>query len=270
MTFPSVRVPGPAPAPVLAPILAPALAHASAPLPAPSLLARCLPGPRTGLPLMALALLALLPGRMAGLPQGWAALLPAMAQQPAAPPGTTLSGLAPLGLAEPGRAVPLRDGLMATPTVSAVLAAPVRSNPLGEERPGEGRLLAEVTRRQAEIDRRERALEGREVRLQAAETLARQQIAELTRLRQEVERLVVRESTASEADIDALVALYVNMRPQQAAKVLERLEPPRAAVILLKIPDRQAGPILAQMDPPAALAVTQEIAGRREAFRVSN
>ncbi|WP_040614392.1 MotE family protein, partial [Teichococcus cervicalis] len=139
-----------------------------------------------------------------------------------------------------------------------------------EERPGEGRLLAEVTRRQAEIERRERALEGREARLQAAEGIVRAQIAELSRLREEVERLVAKESGAAESDIDALVSLYVNMRPQQAAKVLERLEPPRAAVILLKIPERQAGPILAQMEPPAALAVTQEIAGRREAFRVSN
>jgi flagellar motility protein MotE (MotC chaperone) len=127
--------------------------------------------------------------------------------------------------------------------------------------------LLEVGRRQSEIDRRERAVELREARVQAAEGLARTQIAELTRLREDVERLVVREGSAAEADIDALVSLYVNMRPQQAAKVLDKLEPPRAATILLKIPERQAGPILANMDPNSALAVTQEIAGRRDAFR---
>jgi flagellar motility protein MotE (MotC chaperone) len=219
-------------------------------------------GPRRGLPLLALALAALLPGRLEGLAGAWPDPFAARAQ-PATPGPAARPAL-------PQAALALRDGLVALPHVSPVLAAPVRSNPLGEDRPGEGRLLAEVTRRQAEIDRRERALEGREARLQAAENLARQQIAELARLREEVERLVMRESAASEADIDALVALYVNMRPQQAAKVLERLEPPRAAVILLKIPDRLAGPILAQMEPPAALALTQEIAGRREAFRVVN
>ncbi|ONG52114.1 hypothetical protein BKE38_15065 [Pseudoroseomonas deserti] len=219
-------------------------------------------GPRRGLPLLALALAALLPGRIEGLSDLRTGSGPARAQAPAQMP------VQPGGA--PPAAMPLRDGLVALPHVSPVLAAPVRGNPLGDDRPGEGRLLAEVTRRQAEIDRRERGLEAREARLQAAESLARQQIAELARLREEVERLVMRESAASEADIDALVALYVNMRPQQAAKVLERLEPPRAAVILLKIPDRQAGPILAQMEPPAALALTQEIAGRREAFRVVN
>lgn len=213
-------------------------------------------GPRLGLPLMALSLLALLPGRLSGVAE-W---LPA---------GAALSVLSREALpawVAPGP-VALREGVVALPLVAPVLAGPVRANPLGEERPADGRLLLEVARRQAEIDRRERSLEAREARLQAAESAARAQIAELARLRQEMEQLVARETGAAEGDMEALVALYVNMRPQQAAKVLERLEAPRAAVILLKIPERQAGPILAQMEPPAALAVTQEIAGRREAFR---
>jgi flagellar motility protein MotE (MotC chaperone) len=225
-------------------------------------------GPRLGLPLMLLGLAALVPGRLAGL---WPA------EAPAAAPGGATAALAGSALAGP---VALRDGIVVRPVVAPVLAGPLttppampasltqgRLSPIGEERPGDGRLLVEVARRQAEIDRRERALEAREAQLQAAEALTRTQIGELTRLRQEMEKLVSKESAAAEGDLDALVSLYVNMRPQQAAKVLERLEPQRAAVILLKIPDRQAGPILAQMEPPAALAVTQEIAGRREAFR---
>jgi flagellar motility protein MotE (MotC chaperone) len=219
-------------------------------------------GPRLGLPLMALGVAALLPGRFLG-PEGLP--FPSLAYP-------SLPGFALLQAAEAPRAAPpgpvaLRDGLVATPTISPVLAGPVRPSPLGEERPGEGRLLVEVARRQTELERRERELDLREARILAAEDMTRGQIAALTKLREEMERLVVRESQASEADIDALVALYVNMRPQQAAKVLERLEAPRSAVILLKIPERQAGPILAQMEPPAALAVTQEIAGRRAAFR---
>jgi flagellar motility protein MotE (MotC chaperone) len=212
-------------------------------------------GPRLGLPLMALGLAALLPGRLAGLAELWPAVAVPLPQ-----------GAAPVVPAHP---VSLRDGVVAVPRVSDTLAGPARPNPLGEDRPGEGRLLLEVGRRQAEVERRERALELREARVQAAEGLARSQIAELTRLREDVERLVVREGSAAEADIDALVALYVNMRPQQAAKVLDKLEPPRAATILLKIPERQAGPILANMEPLSALAVTQEIAGRRDPFRTA-
>jgi flagellar motility protein MotE (MotC chaperone) len=209
-------------------------------------------GPRLGLPLMALGLAALLPGRLEGL----APLLPAWPAATAAPP-------APPAL----RPVTLREGVIALPRISDTLAGPARPNPLGEDRPGEGRLLLEIGRRQAEVERRERALDLREARVQAAEGMARGQIGELTRLREEVERLVVREGSAAEADLEALVALYVNMRPQQAAKVLDKLEPPRAATILLKIPERQAGPILANMEQLSALAVTQEIAGRRDVFR---
>lgn len=211
-------------------------------------------GPRMGLPLMALGIAALVPGRLVGLAEvlpAWPSAIAAPATAPALPTGP----------------VSLREGVVALPRVSATLAGPARTSPVGEERPGDGRLLLEVGRRQSEIDRRERAVELREARVQAAEGLARTQISELTRLREEVERMVVREGSAAEADIDALVSLYVNMRPQQAAKVLDKLEPPRAATILLKIPERQAGPILANMDPGSALAVTQEIAGRRDAFR---
>lgn len=239
-------------------------------------------GPRLGLPLMALGVAALLPGRFLGadgllssdasltglLQAAEAPRQTASVQGSAYPaPASQLPASQPPASWGPAGPVALRDGLVATPTISPVLAGPIRPSPLGEDRPGEGRLLIEVTRRQGEIERRERDLDLREARLLAAEGMTRIQIAELTRLREEMERLVVKESQASEADIDALVALYINMRPQQAAKVLERLEPPRSAIILLKIPERQAGPILAQMEPPAALAVTQEIAGRREAFR---
>jgi flagellar motility protein MotE (MotC chaperone) len=213
--------------------------------------------------MLLLGLAALVPGRLASLwPEQDADIASSLTSQAAARPVT------------------LRDGMVARPVVAPVLAGPLagplalpaamtpaRANPVGDERPADGRLLLEVARRQAEMDRRERGLEAREAQLQAAETLARNHIAELTRLREEMERLVSKESTAADGDLDALVSLYINMRPQQAAKVLERLEPPRAAAILLKIPDRMAGPILAQMEPPAALAVTQEIAGRREAFR---
>ncbi len=234
-------------------------------------------GPRLGLPLMALGIAAMVPARVVSLLPLFEASAPVTTQ-----PARVLPDPAPipnqgssqgfsqgpsLGRVAAGQPVPLREGILAMPTLSVLLAGPGRANPVGEENETAARLLAEVARRQAEAERRERMIEVRETRATAAETLARVQLATLSKLRDEMERLVVREATAADADIDSLVALYVNMRPQQAAKVLERLEAPRAATILLKIPERQAGPIMAQMDPQAALLVTQEIAGRREAFR---
>lgn len=213
---------------------------------------RRLYGPKLGLPLLALGLAALLPGRVAAL------LGP---DAPAARPPAAVATEVPRA------PVTLRPGIVATPTSAELLSGQARMNPVGDDRQPDARVLAEVTRRQAEVERREAELETREARLSAAETMARTQLSTLSQMRSELERLVTREGEAAGADIDALVSLYSNMRPQQAAKVFERLEPARAATILLRIPDRQAGPILAQMDPQAALAVTQEIAGRRDAFR---
>lgn len=220
-------------------------------------------GPRLGLPLMALGIAALVPARIASLLPLFDAPVSVAAQRDRALPDLA-PGPTPGAAGQP---VPLREGVLAVPTLSVLLAGPARANPVGEDHESAARLLAEVARRQAETERRERMIEARETRATAAEALARGQLATLGKLRDEMERLVMRETTAADADIDSLVALYVNMRPQQAAKVLERLEAPRAATILLKIPERQAGPIMAQMDPQAALLVTQEIAGRREAFR---
>lgn len=192
----------------------------------------------------------------------------------------TLLSLRVLPLITPSAEVPrpgvlrpgvLRPGVlgfeMIAPTLAAPLATAGRPAPLGEDRPADGRLLAEVARRQAALDRREHELETRGVQVEAATQLAREQIAELTRMRTEIERLVVRETTAAGADLDLLVGLYANMKPPQAAAVLGKLDPPKASAILQKLDTRAAGPILAAMDPAAALAITEEIAQRHAAFR---
>lgn len=216
----------------------------------PDSLLRRLYGPRFGLPMLALGVAAMLPARLS-------AILPMLADGPPA------AAVAAAGT----RPILLGDGVVATPTTGVLLSGPSRVNPVGDERVPDVRVLAEMRRRQAEAEKREREVELREARLNAAETMVRSQMQTLSQMRSELEQLASREGEAASSDIDALVALYSNMRPQQAAKVFDRLEASRAAVILLRIPDRQAGPILAQMDPQSALAVTQEIAGRREAFR---
>ena len=131
----------------------------------------------------------------------------------------------------------------------------------------DSRLLTEIARRAAALDQRDTELQTRAAQVAAAERLARQQIAELTQLRQQIEKLVAHESDASEGDINLLVGLYSNMKPTQAAAVLGRLDATQAAEILQRLDVHSAGPVLAAMDPAAALAVTQVLATRRMAFR---
>jgi len=137
----------------------------------------------------------------------------------------------------------------------------------GADRAPDSQLVAEIARRSAELDQRDRALRTRAAQVAAAGQLARQQIAELSRLRQQIEKLVTQESDASEADLKLLVGLYSNMKPTQAALVLGRLDPPQAAEILQRLDTHEAGPILAAMDPSAALAITKVLETRRLPFR---
>jgi flagellar motility protein MotE (MotC chaperone) len=212
------------------------------------------------LPLAMAGLAALVPGRVGSLLAHWDAVVTMRTNAER----VALAGDMPV---QDAPIVTLRDGVQAHPVVSVTLSGDARPTPVGDDRPEDGRLLAEVARRQAELDRRAHELETRAAQVAAAEKLAREQIAELTRMRQQIEQLVTAQSAAADADIDALVGLYQNMKPVQAAAVLGKLEPPKAATILQRLDNRTAGPILAAMDPNAALAITEEIVQRRAAFR---
>jgi flagellar motility protein MotE (MotC chaperone) len=192
------------------------------------------------LPLATAGLAALLPWRAADLLQQWHSLSPiAPAVAQSAPP--------------PAQA----------PATDPAPRPAVSDSPQAAD----GRLLLEVVRRKSELDRRERDLQTRAAQVAAAEQLERQQIAELKRLRQEVETLAAREFAAAEADLNLLVGLYSNMKPNQAAAVLGKLDPPKAAVILQHLDTCSAGPILAGMEPKAALAITEELEQRHAPFR---
>jgi len=195
--------------------------------------------PGYSLPLATAGLALLLPWRAADLFQQWHGLSPISyaAAQPAPQP-------APLTPDQPAR------------------AAPSESAPVVD-----GRLLQEVSRRQAELDRRERDLQTRAAQVAAAEQLARRQISELERLRHEVEALAAHEFSAADADLTLLVGLYSNMKPAQAAAVLGKMDAVKSAAILQHLDTRSAGPILAGMDPQAALAVTEELSQRHAGFR---
>jgi flagellar motility protein MotE (MotC chaperone) len=207
------------------------------------------------LPLAAAGLAVLLPWRAVDVLHQWQALsTPAEAAQtlPALPAQNT-SG--PLAVQSGGA------------TAAQTSPPPAQPAAFDEQHAPDGRLLTEIAQRAAALDQRDNELQTRAAQVAAAERLARQEIAELTRLRQDIEKLVAHESEASEADINLLVGLYSNMKPAQAAAVLGRLEAPQAAEILQRLAVHSAGPVLAAMDPAAALAITEVLANRRVPFR---
>jgi flagellar motility protein MotE (MotC chaperone) len=210
------------------------------------------------LPIAAAGLFGLLPWLGADVVQRWQAAFP-----PGPPPVPT----APISAPAAEAPVILPSGAIAQPVLVATLAETERASPLSDDRVADSRLLTEVGRRNLELDRREHDLRMREANVAAAEQLTRGQIAELSRMRQTIEGLLVHETRASEEDMSLLVGLYSNMKPAQAATVLGKLDAPKAALILQRLDTRMAGPILAAMDTASAVAITEEVEQRRAAFR---
>ena len=194
------------------------------------------------LPLVAAGLLALLPMHVAGLFQRLQSIAqPAMAQPPAP------------------------SAPRAAPAVAEPPELPVGLASAGQHQP-DGKLLEELNRRTAELDRREHDLRTWEAQVAVAERAARAELAELARLRGELEKVVAHETAASDSDLAVLVGLYSNMKPAQAAAVLGRLSAAQAAAILEKLDIHSAGPALAAMDPQVAVAITEELTQRHAPF----
>jgi flagellar motility protein MotE (MotC chaperone) len=153
------------------------------------------------------------------------------------------------------------------PNQAETARPPPPSSLTGDDGVLDGRVVEELSRRKATLDRLERDLALREAKLAAAEALARREIAALTRLRGEVERMLSRESAGADQDLALLAALYSNMKPVQAGMILAKLDVPKAAAILRRLDTRLAGPVLASMDPEIAAAITRELERHRAAFR---
>ncbi|OWU83206.1 hypothetical protein ATO6_20430 [Oceanicola sp. 22II-s10i] len=111
------------------------------------------------------------------------------------------------------------------------------------------------------IDQREKlAQRAAELDL-AAETL-NQERAQLAELKGEVESLLEKVRQAQTADVDRLVALYQNMKPKDAANIMNDLDIEVTVMVLGTMDERSAAPILASLNPVRARAVSQIILER--------
>lgn len=95
----------------------------------------------------------------------------------------------------------------------------------------------------------------------ARETLA-VETARLEELRGALEGLLVEIDAARQADVDRLVALYVNMKPREAATIMNDLDIEVAVTVLGAMPERDAAPILAAMNVVRAQAISMIILER--------
>ncbi|KAF0674626.1 MotE family protein [Profundibacterium mesophilum] len=112
-----------------------------------------------------------------------------------------------------------------------------------------------VTEQQAELEQR-----GSEIEL-ASEQLAAE-TARLGELKSDLEALLAKVAAAQTSDVDRLVALYRNMKPKEAALIMDDLDIEVSVMVLGTMAERDAAPILAKLSPVRARAISQIILER--------
>lgn len=124
--------------------------------------------------------------------------------------------------------------------------------------------LQDLAKRREELDKREQAISQREAVLKAAGVEVDRKIAELNKLRSELEDLLNKQKTAEDERITSLVKIYENMKPKDAANIFNTLDMDVLLPVIGKISERKASPILAAMDPDKAREVTIKLAEQRK------
>ena len=123
-------------------------------------------------------------------------------------------------------------------------------------------LLGELDNRERGLDRRETSLMAREEELRTLEAELQSRLEELEGVRSELTKLLEQADSEREIKVQGLVKMVEVMRGSQAAAFLVELEPELAVEVLDRMKTTKAGKALAAM-PPAQAAVLAERMTRR-------
>lgn len=152
-----------------------------------------------------------------------------------------------IAFAEEHIAAPSND----LPTLEAVAPAPAVSD-----------LLAALQDRETRVVAREQALTDRLQALRLAEAQLVERLAELEAAERSLSDTLATATTANDADIARLTAVYENMKPAEAAKLFEQMAPDFASGFLVRMRPEPAAAIFAGLEPQTAYSISVIIAGR--------
>jgi flagellar motility protein MotE (MotC chaperone) len=180
---------------------------------------------------------------------GSAAIAAESAQTPAAAPQT--ASAAPATPPAPKDAAPAASA----PNAAAAPAAAKAPDPL-QLSSQEIDELQQLSQRRIELDKRAADLNERDVLMQATEKRIDEKIAKLQALEKSIQGSVKQEDAQDNARVQSLAHMYEQMKPQDAARILDQLDVPVVITLLSMMRELKASPILAAMDPAKAKEVT--------------
>ncbi|PHS78743.1 MAG: hypothetical protein COB59_05370 [Rhodospirillaceae bacterium] len=120
-------------------------------------------------------------------------------------------------------------------------------------------LLQKLAVRRVEIDARAKELESRVILLAAAEARIDIKIEEFKALQSTIEALVKEYDQQQSTKLLSLVKIYENMKPKDAARILEELEMKTLLPVVEGMKDRSLAAVLAKMNSQRARDITVEL-----------
>jgi flagellar motility protein MotE (MotC chaperone) len=163
-------------------------------------------------------------------------------------------GSAALRMTESGAAIAEEIGAMATGDPEAVRSAPGESSP--------DALLKAIRERESQLEAEERRMADRAQTLNVAEAKLAEQLAAFETAQKQLEETLALADAAAENDISRMTTVYENMKPAEAARIMERMDVSFAAGLVARMRPEIAAQVLAGMEADAAYAVTLTIASR--------
>jgi flagellar motility protein MotE (MotC chaperone) len=127
----------------------------------------------------------------------------------------------------------------------------------------EVKVLQSLSARREQLNKRERDIDQREKMLQAAEKKVDEKVAELNKLRQEIEGLLNKQTQMQEDRMIQLVRIYESMKPKDAANIFNEMQFDILLGIIDKMSERKVAPILAAMDPVKARDISARLSQQK-------
>jgi flagellar motility protein MotE (MotC chaperone) len=155
-------------------------------------------------------------------------------------------------VAKPGETTVVQNDL--------VVAAGGPALPSGAER----QLLERLAQRRQELDARARALDIRENLVNEAERRIAAHLAEVKEIEARIKAEIGQKDQAEAARFKALVTMYENMKPRDAAKIFDGLDMEVLIKVVSAINPRAMADIMAQMSPPVAERLTVALATKAQ------
>ncbi len=144
--------------------------------------------------------------------------------------------------------------LAQTPKPAAPKPAPAEAPAPAEKQAGPPGVLdwQELAKRKEELDRREQAVAELEARLD-------RRVKELAALEATLKTMLDQAQQTNDEKLKHLIDVYTNMKPKQAAEVLETLDERIAVKILAGMKGRQAGEILTGVSAKKAATLSEAL-----------